>query len=237
MNRRITLVAISAALVVLMAACSGATTSGIYAGPPLNYLLTVDQMESPDFLIQAPARTLNAAQLSSVTGQNAKAMTHNGLLSGASTEYFRDVGALSISNGPVDIVATAETFTGPSQASNQFHADIAARESSSREQPISTGPLGDEAHADTELAVAPDADQTSVIQITLEWRLGNILNVLVVRGRYGGARLTDALQLANKQTENELSGGSPRITPSPSSSSSPKKSPSAAKSPSASATP
>jgi hypothetical protein len=237
MNRHATFFWISVALAVLMSACSGATTSGIYSGSPLNYLLTVDQMESPDFLIQAQARTLNAAQLNSVTGQNAKAMTRNGFLSGASTEYFRDVGALSISNGPVDIVATAETFTTPGQASSQFHADIAARESSSKEQPLSTGPLGDEAHADTELAVAPDLDQTSVIQITLEWRLGNILNILVVRGRYGGARLTDALQLAGKQTDNELSGGSPRITPSPSSSSSPKKSPSAKKSPSVSATP
>jgi hypothetical protein len=199
--------------------------------PPVNYLLTLDQMEAPGFLVQAQARTLSAAHLNAVTGQDSKTLSGNGVLSGASAEYFRDVGALSVSNGPVDVVTTVESFAAPSQASAQFHADIASRESSSKEQPISAGPLGDEAHADTELAVAPDLDQTQVIQITLEWRLGNLLNILVVRGRYGGARLTDALQLANKQNANEMSGGAPRITPSPTPRSWLKNSPSASSKP------
>jgi hypothetical protein len=211
----------SFALAVLLPACDGSSSSGIYSVPPLNYLLTLDQLESPGFLVQAPARVLNATQLNVVTGQSAKVLSGNGFRSGASTEFFRDVGALSVSNGPVDVVTTVESFASSTQSSNQFHADIAARESSSKEQPISTGPLGDEAHADTELAVAPDLDQTSVIQITLEWRLGNLVNIIVVRGRYGGARLTDALQLAGKQTANELSEGAPKITPSPTARSSP----------------
>jgi len=225
MNRQVQLFCTSLALAGLIAACSGTSTSGMYSTAPLNYLLSLDQLESPGFLVQTPARTLSAAQLNAVTGQDTKTLNGNGLVSGASTEYFRDVGALSVSNGPVDVVTSVAAFGSPGQAAQQFRADIAARESSSKEQPISTGTLGDEAHGDTELAVAPDLDQTQVIQITLEWRLGNLLNILVVRGRYGGARLTDALQLAAKQTSNEVSGGSPRITPSPTSRSSPKSSP------------
>ena len=217
----------SLALAVLITACSASTTSGIYSAPPLDYLLTLDQLESPGFLIQSPARPLSAAQLNAVTGQDAKALRSNGFMASASTEYFRDVGALSVSNGPVDVVASVEAFANPGQASAQLHSDVAARESSSKEQPISTGQLGDEAHADTEVAVAPDLDQTSVIQITVEWRLGNLVNIIVVRGRYGGARLTDALQLADKQMGNELSGRSPKITPSPSPRGSPKNSPTA----------
>jgi hypothetical protein len=41
------------------------------------------------------------------------------------------------------------------------------------------------------------------VQITLEWRVANIINVLVVRGRYGGTRLDDALTLAQRVTPAE----------------------------------
>jgi len=40
------------------------------------------------------------------------------------------------------------------------------------------------------------------------WRVGNLVNVIVSRGRYGGTRLDDALILAGLQTQNESAPGS-----------------------------
>jgi hypothetical protein len=199
---------------IWLTACAGNATPA-FSAPPENYLLTIDQLQSPGFLIQSAPRSLKAAQLSVVTGQNPAVMRANGFLAGGTVEYFRDAGTLSVSNGPVDVVASAEEFATAGQASNQLRSDVAARESNPKVTPISTGQLGDQAHADTQLAVAPDVDQTTVIQITLEWRMDNLLNILVVRGRYGGARLSDALALARAQIGNAVAGGAPRITPSP----------------------
>jgi hypothetical protein len=44
------------------------------------------------------------------------------------------------------------------------------------------------------------------VQITVAWRVGNVVNLLVLRGRYGGARLDDALILAHRVTSTELAG-------------------------------
>ena len=42
------------------------------------------------------------------------------------------------------------------------------------------------------------------VEITIEWRIGNLVNIIVARGRYGGTRLDDALVLAARQTANEV---------------------------------
>ena len=41
------------------------------------------------------------------------------------------------------------------------------------------------------------------VQITVVWRVDNVVNVIIARGRYGGTRLDDALVLAGVQTQNE----------------------------------
>jgi hypothetical protein len=40
------------------------------------------------------------------------------------------------------------------------------------------------------------------------WRVANLVNLIVARGRYGGTRLDDALVLAGVQTQNEGAPGS-----------------------------
>ena len=67
---------------------------------------------------------------------------------------------------------------------------------------MSAGPLGDEAHADSLVMTAPDGVQA--VQVTLEWRVANLVVVLIARGRYGGTRLDDALVLAHRQTSIQL---------------------------------
>ena len=203
------------AVVVMASACNNTPTASPGSINPASYLLTIDQMEAPGFLIQTAAHDIDANQAPAITGQSADLLRRTGYILGASVDYFRDTGSISVSNGPIEVISTVQRFSLAQQASDVLRADVSARESDKREQPISTGPLGDEAHADTELAVAPDADLTQVIQITVEWRVGNLLNILVVRGRYGGARLSDALQLAAAVVNNEQNGGAPRITASP----------------------
>jgi hypothetical protein len=41
------------------------------------------------------------------------------------------------------------------------------------------------------------------VEITVVWRVGNLVNIIIARGRYGGLRLDDALLIANVQTQNE----------------------------------
>jgi len=40
------------------------------------------------------------------------------------------------------------------------------------------------------------------------WRVANLVNIIIARGRYGGTRLDDALVLAGVQTQNEAATGS-----------------------------
>lgn len=46
------------------------------------------------------------------------------------------------------------------------------------------------------------------VEITVVWRVDNLVNIITARGRYGGTRLDDALILAGLQTQNELGGAS-----------------------------
>jgi hypothetical protein len=58
----------------------------------------------------------------------------------------------------------------------------------------------------------------TAVEITVEWRVNNLLDILVVRGRYGGTRLDDALLLAHRQTVPELGLSTPTSRQSPSAS-------------------
>ena len=221
-----TSIAVIAAVLICaltLAACDGNVHN--FSSNPVQYLLTIDQMESPGFTVETTAATLTLGATAAATGQSASTLRDNRLAQSARIAFFRDAGTLALSNGPLQISDTVEVFPDGNRASRQLHSDVGAREADPNEQPISTGPLGSEAHADTALAVAPDVDQTSVIQITLEWRLDNLLNLLVIRGRYGCTRLSDALLLAGRQNQNEEAGGAPLITPAASPHATPAKSP------------
>jgi hypothetical protein len=93
-------------------------------------------------------------------------------------------------------------FASVAGATTAYSTGIRQLDALSGATPTSTGPLGDEAHAIS--VVKTTTGGLSAVEITLEWRVNNILNILITRGRYGGTRLDDALLLANLQTSNEV---------------------------------
>jgi hypothetical protein len=190
------------AVTAVLAACG---VSGDAQKPPLratpsHYLLTIDQLATPDFTVVEPLHSLDVATLSAGDTIREREMQAEGFTAAARVGFFRQAD-LATSNGPLEIIATAEAFNDSGGAHRAFGLDVQRRDASPGESPVSTGPLGDEAHADGDVTTAPGG--IPVVQITLEWRVANVVNTVVVRGRYGGARLDDALLLAHRMTGNE----------------------------------
>jgi hypothetical protein len=188
------------ALVACLAGCTG-PSSGLYTGNPIRYLITVDQLVEPNFSVSSTAALVDASALASGDTATAAALSHDGLRSAARVEFQR-AEDFSIANGPIDIVATVERFGSDAGASSAYTADVRRLDGASGATPISTGPLGDEAHAIS--VVKTTSGGLSAVEITIEWRVGNLINIIVARGRYGGTRLDDVLVLANRQTANEV---------------------------------
>jgi hypothetical protein len=127
----------------------------------------------------------------------------------ADERFFRDVGPLALSNGPVDIISQVERYPSSADANSVLTSDSNGRDKTSGYSTLSTGPLGDSSHCDQFTASTPGG--TKLVEYIVEWRVQNVLNTLFVRGRDGATRLNDALLIAQRQTANE--GGA---TPSPS---------------------
>ena len=138
----------------------------------------------------------------------AQQLTGAGFLAGVGEEFFRAAGGLAEANGPLQVRDTVEEFASPAGAATVYGADVARLDAVAGARAASTGALGDAAHATTQTATA--ADGTVVVEITVEWRVVNLIDVLVVRGRNGGTRLDDALLLAHRQTVIELGLSTPR---------------------------
>lgn len=180
------LVALLGASVAALAACGG-TPGPAFTADPRQYLLTIDQLASPDFTVdpaQAPPRAPAHAAVASVA-------------------FLRSVD-FATSNGPIEVIDTVERFPSSADAHASYAADVAARDAAHGEVPASTGALGDEAHADSLVVTAPDG--IPAVQVLAEWRTANIVVVLTLRGRYGGTRLDDALLLAHRQMSAQLNG-------------------------------
>jgi hypothetical protein len=193
-----------AAMVTAMAlgACGDASPS-LSAGDPLHDLITIDQLVAPDFTATAQPAHVGAATLAAGDASVANALSKDGLQSAARVEYQRAVD-FGVSNGPIDVVATVERFADVSGASNAYAASVRQVDAVQGAVPTSTGPLGDEAHAVS--VVRTTSSGLEAVEITVVWRVGNLVNVIVARGRYGGTRLDDALLLAGLQTANESAG-------------------------------
>ncbi|MBV9100208.1 MAG: hypothetical protein JOZ46_02125 [Candidatus Dormibacteraeota bacterium] len=185
-----------AAVAMLLTGCAtGAAASTTLSADPLHYLLTLNDMVSPDFTAGDAAHPVDASALAGGSQAVAQRLAGEGLQAAATVRYFRSVD-LATSNGPVDVIDTAERFSSAAGAASSYASDVAVLDSASGAVPVSTGHLGDEAHAVS--VVRATASGLAVVQITLEWRTANVVNVLVVRGRYGGTRLDDALTLASR---------------------------------------
>ncbi len=195
----------------LTAGCGAAPAApSLLHGSPRSYLLTIDELVSPDFTVDTAPRDLAAADIAE-SAAAARQLTAAGLLGGAGEEFFRSGVNLADVNGPVQVRDTVEQFASAAGAATVYAADVTRIDSIAGATPISTGALGDAAHATT-LTAASGGGATAV-EITVEWRLANLVDVLVVRGRAGGTRLDDALILAHRQTAAELGvASSPAVT-------------------------
>jgi hypothetical protein len=187
------------ALVVALSGC-GSTGDALSTGNPTSYLITIDQLVAPDFTVSSAATHVTASTLAGGDAAVAAGLTKDGLEVAASVEYQR-AADFSTANGPLDVVATAMQFASVAGATSAYSAGIRQLDALAGATPTSTGPLGDEAHAIS--VVKPTTGGLTAVEITLEWRVGNVVNIIITRGRYGGTRLDDALVLANTQTANE----------------------------------
>ncbi len=195
-----------AALVPMIAvAACGSDSAALSTADPLRSLLTIDQLVSPDFTVSVAAAHVGATALAGGDPTLAQALMSDGLQSAASVEYQRGVD-FGTSNGPIDVVATVERFGGIAGASSGYAATVAHLDAMQGAVPTSTGPLGDQAHAIS--VVRSTQAGIAAVEITVVWRSGNLVSVIVARGRYGGTRLNDALVLAGLQNQN-YSGSSP----------------------------
>jgi hypothetical protein len=197
---------ISVALVATaLAACaaSPAASASPLTGDPARYLLNIDQLVSPDFGVAQETHAVNASTLAEGDAATLQRLQSDGLQAAASIDYFRQV-ALALANGPVEVTSTVERFASVTGATDFYTADVARRDASPGETPLSAGSLGDAAHADS--LVRPTTNGIPAVQVTIEWRVANLVNVLIVRGRYGGTRLDDALLLAHRQAVSETTG-------------------------------
>lgn len=202
MTRRASVrVAALGVLPALLVACGDTSSAPRLTGDPVHYLLTLSQMTSPDFTVEIPATSQPAAGFASgdPTAQNQLAQA--GLTNAASVTFVRKVD-FPTSNGPIEVVDSVAAFTSTDGAHTWFATDNKRLDQEQGAQGTSTGALGDEAHATTQVATAPDGVQA--VQVTVEWRVANVVALLHVRGRYGGTRLQDALILAHRQTSLQL---------------------------------
>ena len=192
--------AVVSCLAAAAAACGG-TGGQRFTADPVRYLLTLDQMASPDFTVKTPAAPLTLAGLAGGDGQTAQQLGGDRLDAAASVSFQRAVD-FSTSNGPIEVIDTVARFAGDTGAHAWFGAATRRRDGQSGEVAMSAGTLGDEAHADS--LIATTAGGLQAVQLTVQWRVANVVVLLQVRGRYGGARLDDALLLAHRQTSIQL---------------------------------
>jgi hypothetical protein len=189
------------ALSLMLSGC-GDGGQGLFTGDPVHYLITIDQLTVPDFTVSSAAHHIDSATLAGGDQAVAAGLTRDGLQSAASVEYQRTVD-FSTSNGPLDIVATVARFATVAGAASSYTTGVRQLDAEPGAVAASTGPLGDQAHSIS--VVKPTTSGISAVEITIEWRVGNLLNIIIARGRYGGTRLDDALILANLQAANESS--------------------------------
>jgi hypothetical protein len=203
-----------------IAGCGNAAAPQVLHAPPGTYLLGIDQLVSADFSLDTPPHQVTAADIAASGSAAAQQLNAVGFTSAAGEEFFRAGGNLALTNGPLQVRDTVEEFASAAGAVTIYRTDIVRLDAVTGAAAVSTGSLGDAAHCTTRTATSPTGDL--VVEITVEWRVGNLLDVLVVRGRSGATRPDDALLLAHRQTVIELG----LATPLPSMTASPRLSPS-----------
>jgi hypothetical protein len=191
---------VTALTAIGLAGCAGAAAGvATVTATPLHALLGIDQLGDPGFTVYTAPHQESAVQVAG-SAAGASRLDADGWLSAASVRYTRQED-FSVADGPVDVISTAERFASAGGAAAAFSDAVASLDAMPGVTQISTGPLGDAAHA-VQL-VRPLPTGLSAVQYTVEWRVANMLNVLVIRGRNGGTSIEDALGLCYAQDDNE----------------------------------
>ena len=210
----------TSALALLLAAVltggCGSSPAPLLRADPQTYLVGLDQLPSPGFtVVRGPAQVSPDDVLPGQGAVIAKA----GFQAAASVTFFRQDASLLTTNGPIEIISTVLRMATADDAATAFPAARRYVDGLAGATPVSTGELGDEAHAVSRVV---DDNGYRAVEIDIVWRYLNALNVLVIRGRYGGARIDDAVAIAHQQASNEVGGGAPgpvvTATPAPSAS-------------------
>jgi hypothetical protein len=191
----------------MVVGCGQQAAPATLRGQPATYLLGVDQMVSPDFALDVPPHALTTADILATSGAAAAQLSAAGFVAAAGEDLFRSTGSLALTNGPVQVRDSVEVYASSSGAATVYGGDVTRLDAVRGAAAISTGALGDAAHATTMTATALDG--TVVVEISVEWRVDNLVDILVVRGRNGATRLDDALLLAHRQTVTELGLSTP----------------------------
>jgi hypothetical protein len=187
------------AVVAMTAAACGSSVPPTLPGPPSRYLIGLDQLTSPDFIVYAPLESVGAGWLDAASST---AVRRDGLVRAAQVEYYRDV-AFSTSNGPITLTAAVAAFTSAPGAAAAVIRLVTALDARAHAVPVSTGPLGDGGHAVT---VQGSVQGVAALQVIVVWRVDNLVNSLVAEGRLGGLQLDQLVPLAATQTANERAG-------------------------------
>lgn len=197
-------------MAAIIAGCGAAApaASPLLRGQPASYLLGIDQMVSPDFILDTAPHPLGVADISTTNQSAAHQLTAAGFLGASAEDFFRNVGSLVLADGPVQVKDSVERFASTAGAGNVYRADVGRLDAAPGAVAVSTGSLGDQAHATTTTAMTSDG--LTAVEITVEWRVQNLLDILIVRGRQGGTRPDDAFILAHRQTVIELGLATPQ---------------------------
>lgn len=186
---------------LVVSACGSAPQSTLLHADLTTYALHIDDFVTSDFSTYEAVHTLDAKTCATATRMSESQLANDHFDTAVSVHFFRTVSALGTSNGPIDVISTVARFGDITDAQRAFQESADNTDHATGETAISTGRLGDEAHADTKYATA---DGVRVLQVTLLWRVDNIVSWIVLRGRDGGTRLDDALTLAQRQLHRQV---------------------------------
>ncbi|HEX6492669.1 MAG TPA: hypothetical protein VF112_04100 [Candidatus Dormibacteraeota bacterium] len=162
----------------------------------MSYVLRLDQMPTSGYTAAVTPRAVNPSTIYSAAA-DVTALRTAGMGGAATARYLQPAPVLATANGPLDVVASVIVFSGVSgahQGMQRLTAQVDARPGIGQ---VSAGDLGAESHATTQTATASDG--TVVVEITVLWRVANLLNEVVVRGRQGATGVGDAVIIANRQ--------------------------------------
>jgi hypothetical protein len=182
-------------LVALLATGCGSAAPPELHGDPTAYLLTLDQLPSPDFTVYMPAAAAGAGWLDPAS---TSAVQDDGLVEAAEVEYYRGV-PFATSDGPITLTVAAARFTGAGGAAaavSRLDSAVGAR--SGAVQATTSSPPGGRA-----VTIEGSLEGVQAVEIVLLWRVENVVNSLDAEGRAGGLALEQLIPLAETQTANE----------------------------------